>query len=116
MTFSRLLFYLEAVRLPPSYLPSREFSASSDSDFIRFPRDSIFAGNTLTGLDVSVYTPFVLCSLQLNFKANITPFSNFYVHTLTPLFQCLDIHYIELFDERLLLEPTLSSKVCTEKL
>ena len=26
--------------------------------------------------------------------------------------QCLDIHYIELVEERLLLEPTLNSKVC----
>lgn len=65
MTFSRLLFYLEAVRLPPSYLPSREFSASSNSDFIRFPRDSIFAGNTLTGLNVSTIPCNSLSTLHL---------------------------------------------------
>ena len=51
---SRLLFYLEAVRLPPVLLPHKRFTADfdSDEDFVRFPPDSIFSGS-ITDLDVS---------------------------------------------------------------
>lgn len=53
-SFSRLLFHLEAVRLPPSYLSQRRFTANfnSDDDFVKFPSSSIFPGSSLTGLEV----------------------------------------------------------------
>jgi hypothetical protein len=76
-TLSRLLFHLVAERLPPSLLAQRRFTASfnSDDDYVKFPRDSIFPGSSLAGVE------------------------------------CVDVHYIELVEERILLESTLDSKV-----
>lgn len=53
-SFSRLLFHLEAVRLPSSYLSGRRFTANvdSDDDYVKFPSSSIFPGSSLAGLEV----------------------------------------------------------------
>ena len=53
-SFSRLLFHLEAVRLSPSFLNQRKFTANfdSDDDYVKFPSSSIFPGSSLAGLEV----------------------------------------------------------------
>lgn len=95
-TFSRLLFHLEVQRLPPSLLAQRRFTASfnSDDDFVKFPVNSIFPGSSLSGVEVRFTTIVLVTVMRISF------------------FQCVDVHYIELVEERLLLEPTLNSKVC----
>lgn len=97
-SFSRLLFHLEAVRLPPSYLVQRRFTANfnSDDDYVKFPSRSIFPGSSLAGLQVC---PLALSLVSLHYNHDYK------------YFQCVDVHYIELVEDRLLLEPTLNSKV-----
>lgn len=60
-SFSRLLFHLEAVRLSPSFLTQRKFTANfdSDDDYVQFPSSSIFPGSSLAGLEVCSWAMLV---------------------------------------------------------